>query len=552
MTETVNELLRKTRRIVPGIAEEGPEENGGKLNILLLGTPQQNLCGIMNEVLGGLDPLDCPMMAGYRGTIEYGEEDAVFRMDSGVPERTDPAEFAETLKKYNSACTRYSFTVTLNNPLLAGCSIRLLASDADYGDVSWNAELSGCDYLFLTMNAAMLLSMAERKVIRKWLAPHADGAYGVILTGSNLILEDDRRDIEDSLRTMFREGTPIFRMPETDAGRLADMIEALKREAPVWEKKRRARAEKLLLMNMRDEVALRIRVCSESTEEVRSAVTAIREAAGMLPQRQKAAVRHAWSSFIAPARLEALRTVGEFRQDLDRKIGEELEAGVDMKEMAEILPSYIEDAWRRQADSLFAFFGEREAAMQRDLQTYVERDFRNYIEGCVGGDSADYVYAVAENAFIGRDAFAPREEDARFLFDMPEDTKKAAYVDVIASGIALALLAHPVIGIAVAALGSGSVKKTSEAQVERNAREALSAACTEYCGEYSRELTVWVDEVCKTAETNLDAFAAACYREMTDSIVRALNGRMADQSGYEEELKRLLALKADIEAGLAE
>lgn len=551
MAETVNNIVGRIQNLVPGIDTQIPVAADNSVNVLVIGNPQQNLFGVMNEIFGGLDPLDSPMMSGYRGTIVYGDSNSVFKTDNGSPEAVDMNVIAEDLKKYNKNSVQHRFTVALNNPKLKDCAIHVLASDLDFEDINWNAELSKADYVLLTMNSTALLSMAERKAIRNWLAPYASDAYGIILTNDNLILEDDREDIDESLNSMFHGSVGVFRMPETDAEKLADLLNTLKTKATEIHEKRDKRAERLLLINAKKAVELQLKVFSENKADIEASTEAIKESVQKLPGRQQAAFRYARIQHISSTKIEASEMINDFQRQLDEKLNQEIEQDENPDEMSEILPSYIADAWRSEANLVFEMIQGKMAAMQRDLQAYIDRDIRNYIEGCVGGDTADYVYALLEKYFKIEDTFVIQDGDNQFLYDAPKDNTKAKYYGAIASGIALILFSHPIIGIAVATIGSKKIRKNSVLQLDVEKKKALIQASEELNKEYFSDMQTWIEELFDSVEDNIRASIDDCYQKMIDQIVQSLNKRVMDQNSYEEKLAELQALKQEIDNRLA-
>lgn len=551
MEEKDMDLISKVRGALPELESDTLNPSDDVLNVLLIGSPQQNLLGVMNELLGEMNQLDCPMMSGYRGSFVYGESKAAFQTDSGSPVATDMGNLAEKLKKYNKSSVQHQFTVTFDSPVLKGCAIHVLASDSDFEDVNWNAELSRADYILFAMSSTALLSMAERKALRNWLIPYMGSAYGIILTNDNLILEDDRKDINASLQSMFNGEVTIFRTPETDIHRLADVIDSLKKDVAGCHEKRNSRAERLFLTNAKNAVELQLKVFSENKADIEETVSAIKESIQKLPSRQKSAFRYARMQYISPSKLDAAETINGFQKDINNKLKEEIEREQNPGDLSDILPSYIADAWRNQADVLFENIQKETASMQKDLQVYIEKDIRNYIEGCVGGERADYVYALTEKYFKITDSFVIHDEDNQFLYDAPKDNTKAKYYGVIASGIALVLFSHPVVGIAVATIGSKKIKKSSELQLNEDKRNALYSACEELNREYHSDMMAWLDSVFDSVEANIKASVDECYQKMVDSIVQALNKRMTDQNDYEEKLSELHKLKEEIDVQLA-
>lgn len=551
MAETVKNIVGRVQNLVPGIDSQMPVAADNSVNVLMIGNPQLNLFGVMNEIFGDLDPLDYPMMSGYRGTIVYGDSNSVFRTDNGSPEAVDMSVIAEDLKKYNKNSVQHRFTVALNNPNLQGCAIHVLASDLDFEDINWNAELSKADYVLLTMNSTALLSMAERKAIRNWLAPYTSDSYSIILTNDNLILEDDRKDIDESLNGMFHGSVDVFRMPETDAEKLADLLNKLKANAPEIHGKRDKRAERLLLINAKKAVELQLKVFSENKADVEASTEAIKESVQKLPGRQQAAFRYARIQHISSTKIEASEMITDFQRQLDDKLNREIEQGEKPDEISEILPPYIADAWRSEANLVFEMIQGKMAVMQRDLQAYIDRDIRNYIEGCVGGDTADYVYALLEKYFKIEDTFVIQDGDNQFLYDAPKDNTKAKYYGAIASGIALILFSHPIIGIAVATIGSKKIRKNSALQLDLEKKKALIQASEELNKEYFSDMQTWIKELFDSVEDNIRASIDDCYQKMIDQIVQSLNKRVMDQNSYEEKLAELQALKQEIDSRLA-
>ena len=550
MTENAKNLVNKVNDLFPEIGSDMPKSFENTLNLLIVGNPQENLFSVINELLGDFDPLDCSMMSGYRGTITYSESNAVIQMDSGEPVASNMIELAETLKAYNQESVQHRFVITCSNPLLEGCVINVLASDKDYEDINWNAELSAADYIFFTMSSTALLSMCERKTLRKWLLPYASDALAVILTHNNLILTADRNDIEESLRVFFHNSVPVYRLPEEDLTALRKLIESLKENVAKLHGARTARIEKLILNSAKDAIDLQIGAYSESNEELQKVIETIRNSSDKLPARAKAASRQIRLDHIEPMKIEISRAVSEFYDKINAYVKNEIMGTEITEDLSDVLANYLADAWKNESDILMDRIQSGTASMQSDMQLYIEKDFRNYIEKAIGATQADYVYALSEQYFHPEDLSFDKNEGP-LQYDSAKNHSKSYYYGTIAAGIAIVLSGSLLIGSAIAVFGPNKVKKKAEASYTQQNRDNLISACEEANKAYKDDLMMWQDSVIDSINQNVNTIVDDCYQKMSDAVVKALSARMDDQNTYKQRLDELSALKNEIEQYLS-
>lgn len=521
-----------------------PEECGDELPVMitLIGQPQQNLFGILKSIFGGFEHLDRVLMRGCRCKVSFGESEKTVIMHGDEQNETTYESLADLLCRLDRTGIPVVCEITRNLDALKNFQIQVVASDNDFEEIDWESLLMESDYCFFTLSATALLSMSERKALRSYLVPNLENALGIVLINDNLILEDDRADIDTSLEKFFGGDVPCFRVTEENDCGILRKLEELADDVGNLRGLRRKRTEKILLSKAMQEVELQTEVLSSDSERLDEAIELLKEKAKALPARKESACRRARMQYTSKMKVDVTERLSKFQQSLMEKIREEVSKGEDAKEMQDILPSYIGDQWNAQAEKVLNGIRISAEEMQRDLNNYVEKDIRSYIESGADAKTADYVFRLTD-LYSGMGFSA---DENTFKFEEKEDNTKLKQYGVIASGIALVLMSHPIIGAAVAIYGSHRVKQTGKKAFLESSRQSLITASEEMCGEIYDDMIIWADDVIASIEKNLTLCMEECYQKMMDTMIQALNNRKADQSDYAEKLKALADMKEEI------
>lgn len=521
-----------------------PAELGNSLpvHITLIGQPQQNLFGVLNSIFGGFGHLDRVLMRGYRCKVLFGESEKAVIMHGDEYDETTYESLVDSLCRLDRTGIPVICELTFHLETLKNFRIQMIASDNDFEEVDWEKILMDSDYCLFVLSSTALLAMSERKVLRNCLLPNIKDALGIVLTNDHLILDDDRADIDASLEKFFGGNVPYFRIPEGTEGAILRKMEELADDVENLRELRKKRTDKLLLSKAAHEVELQMEVLSSNSERLDEAIELLKEKTRSLPARKESACRRARMQYTSKMKVDATERLSKFHRSLMEKVRDEVSKGEDVAEMQGILPPYIGDQWNEESEKILKDIRISAEEMQRDLNNYVEKDIRSYIESGADAQTADYVFRLAD--LYSKSEF--RADENSFKFEEKKDSTKLKQYGVIASGIALVLISHPIIGATVAVYGSHKVKQIGrKAFIETN-RRSLIMASEDMCGEIYDDMIVWIDGVVASIEKNLAICIEECYQKMMDTMVQALNNRKSDQSDYADRNIALADIREEI------
>lgn len=521
-----------------------PAEPGDSLpvRITLVGQPQQNLFGILNSIFGGAKQLDRALMRGYHCEVSFGESEKTVIVYGDEYHEVTYESLADSLCRLDRTGIPVICELTYHLETLKKFQVQIIASDNDFEEVDWEKVLMDSDYCLFTLSSTALLAMSERKVLRNCLLPNIKDALGIVLTNDHLILDDDRADIDASLEKFFGGNVPFFRIPEEKEGAILKKMEELADEMENLRELRKKRTEKILLSKAAHEVELQIEALSSNSERLDEAIELLKEKARLLPARKESACRRARMQYTSKMKVDAAERLSRFHRALMEKIRDEVSKGEDVAEMQSILPPYIGDQWNEESEKVLKDIRISAEEMQRDLNNYVEKDIRSYIESGADAQTADYVFRITDMYF--KSEF--HADENTFNFEEKKDDTKLKQCGVIASGIALVLISHPIIGAAVAVYGSHKVKQLGKKAFIETNRQSLVTASEDMCGEIYDDMIVWIDGIVASIEKNLMLCIEECYQKMMDTMVQALNSRKSDQSDYAGQNKALADIREEI------
>lgn len=157
------------------------------------------------------------------------------------------------------------------------------------------------------------------------------------------------------------------------------------------------------------------------------------------------------------------------------------------------------------------------------------------------------------NVFSVVDMYSPKVADENmFRYQEVEDKSKLKSYGAIASGVALVLMSHPIIGIAVAVFGSKHFRKEGAKQFLESNKQALISAVEEMSREANDEAVAMLTRTFAAVEAKLAENIEESYQKMMDMMVQALNRKKQDRADYGEQLDALSVLKAEAEQILTE
>lgn len=508
------------------------------VSIYVIGQPQLNLFGVIDAVYGGLGDLNRSILCGYECVIRYGEREEVRLGNTEV----SLEEVVKSLSGFDAV--RRTIEICLPDERLKALTFHLLASDSDFDEVDWMRVKTDADHCLFVLSATALLSMPERKALRRELMPHMGDHLGIILTNDDLILSKDRPDIDSALERFFEGKTTIYRFPDSDEDKLAAEIEDLTSRVSELRHARVSRAEKLMLENAGRNVDLQIQILSDDSGKLDEAIQLMSDKARALSGRSESACRKMRMQYTSPLRVNAAEDMAKFYQQLRDKLHSEIAATTDTSAVQKILPDYIKDQWDREAQKVSEIITDSDSQIQSGLREFVEKDIREFISEGAEAGMADYVLRLTD-MYVDKEFVVDGDS---FRYKEAEDQSKIRRYGVIASGVALALLSHPIIGTAVAVFGSKKIKKLEQERVLAENKQGLTNAADEMCREVYDDMGVWLENAVNTIEKNMYACIEECYQKLIAAMVQALENKKNDKRAYTDTLEKLNEVKKEIEA----
>ena len=509
------------------------------IRVTLVGQPQQNLFEILHGVFGGFDFLNRSFLHGYRATVRFGDVNRIMLGNEEVSKE----RIAKTLSSFESVKDPITFTLEMNNAALQGLELRIIASENDFADIEWIDFFANADYCFFTLSATALLSMAERKVLREWLKPYMGEQLGILLTNDHLILEEDRPDVDSSLERFLEGKTQVFRLPDADEERIRTTLGGLREKVAEIRKLRYDRTCRLSLCKALEEVNLQIQVLSDDAQKIDEAIELLNEKAKEISGREESTCRRLRMHFTSPLRVNATEEISTFQQKLMDKLHSEINGNESIDAMQSMIPDYIRDQWSHEADKVTDIIKSAAAEMEQELTAYITEDIREYLAEDADHNTAEYVIRLTD-MYVDKE-FTVDENSFHFMESF--DNSKLKRYGVIASGVALVLMSHPIIGASVAFFGSRKIKKLEASRVLQENRQSLIQATDEMCREAYDDMLVWLDGMITAIENSIAACVEECYQKMMATMIKALNNKKDDRNTYSEQLAALNSMKTEIQ-----
>lgn len=542
-TENIVALLQKASELT-GIKLTTPDilATNPPIHVSLIGQPQQNLFGILNELAGDLVDLNRPLYRSFRCTISFGEE-KVRAFQNGEMTDTTMSDLAQMLSQFDNAAAPMLCEIQLPHESLKNVNLRLISSGKDYADVDWEQILMESDYCYFTLTATALLSMCERKVLRDHLLPEIPDQLGILTVNDHLILSADRGDIDASLNRFFKGQVPVLSTTEEDFSLLAE-IEKMASNLADYRQPRAERSVRLCLKKAIHQLDLQIQVLSEDSETLEEALAILEEKARTLPSHMKTASRRARMQYTSQMKMDITEQASEFHHALKEQVQKDIAKRKDIAELQSVLPKYITSQWESEIERLKGYIEEQVAKMQAGLDAYIEKDICDYVKSGVDMAMADYIFCLTnmygkEEIVTNTPAFKYVDKGYRYLLRPTSPEYK-----VIAGGVAILMFSHPLLATGAALM---LVKKQRSNMLEEN-RQGLIEAADKMSKEIFDQVVVQLDNTIKTIEDNLNTAVEDCYQKIMDTMVQALTDRKHDQNSYADKLEQLNAIKTEMAA----
>ena len=548
--QRIDELLEHAALILNKDSVDCPYEKD-KMNLFIFGQPHHNLLKIVFEALSitAKDAFDGVLVNGCTCSILRGDSERMYQLDGQKKKEVDLHYVGNLLSQFDSTSKVLKFEYTTDQELTKSVNIHIVISADDYADVDWNYVQKNADYVLFSLTATVLLSMCERKILRTILLPNMGNEAGVLLTNNNMILSDDRPSIDSSLEKMFGNySSPIFCFPDEDEQRFAAFINSLPDNYGNLAEKKHKRARKMELNELLSEIKLQIEILSSDNAKLDDAIELLNEKLQKLPDRKESAFRRARMKYTSKLRIELSESVSFFHKEFNESLEREMSSNDDVQELESIIPSYIGKQWENEANLLRDRVQSYSESISIELKDYINDDITSYIADGVSEDFANYVFGLTKTYMKKQpNGIEPVMQVKNFDFQMTADKSKWKKYGVVASGVALVMMSHPIVGIAVAVFGSKKIEKDSEKKFVATNKQALLDASYKMCIDYHNELDTWIEQIIKHIEKHLEECIAECYQSVINLMLEALQSKQQDSSNYEEELNRLKQVKDKIE-----
>ena len=516
--------------------------DGEKTTVGIIGTPQENLLGlILKTVEGGSEFADLLCMHNYQCTVLYGEETSYSFVSENQKLATTAAGLSEALTAYDGSNDIIRFEIMLNAPLLCGLTLKIFASDEFFDDFDSKAVISDCDYVFAALSAIALLSLSERKLLRKSLIPNLQNALGILVLDYEKIPDSEKQHIDSSLESFFKDQFPICYPTE----QTSDLQNALMEICEKAESLREQRAAKVLEFNIQTvvaEVRAAIKTFSEDEDYIADAIALLREKAEVLPKKQEAAVRRCRMQYISPMRVEYAGEISGFYQKLTDTLHSEISKSEDFEKTRKLLPGYLKNEWERELLNVADDMKCRGSKIETELTEYIRNDVFDALQDGGNTDMASYIFQLTE--LYPQPAIPDSQKDLTVEKTNSHPLLKNG--GMVAAGIGAGFLVHPLVGAGIAIYSITKGRKDIVFKIQEQTRDALKKAADTTCADYYADAVEFLESVFVQLNETVNKGIEESYNKLMDSMLAAIRARQADADAKEKHIAELRQLEADL------
>lgn len=522
-----------------------PAENEEPV-LTIVGEPWLNIFGIIMSMSNEGDLFNSSFFKGYRCSVTYGEENKYYFIAEDKRIETNAETLAEMLSAFgDNSSDMVHFEMELPLPMLKGLTIRLIASGNDFEEVSYDDVVLNSDYCFMTLSATALLSMSQRRILRKVLLPGMGEELSILVLNSNLIPEDGMEDVNHSLEVFFKGSNQIY-YPTEYRNDLIDAVSKIKEESATLRDMRNKRIENYEINYAKNEIKKAIEEFAAEDEKLEDALELIRERAKALPSRQDSASRRCRMKYLSPAQVEYSVELSDFYKMISEKLHEEIEKGDDIQKMQNIIPGYLKNEWARKTSQIIDSIKSSTQIMESYLVDYIEKDIIEYLGN---GDNADIASYIIRLSNINPDAYLKKESN-QITIKKAKDYTMLKKGSSIAAGVAGLVFGYPLIGAGVVVYGliKGGSGETLKA-LEKD-RQSLIDAADKLCAEYYESAVEWLDSIFCSLNENMNTAIQESYSKMIDVIFSVIQARQANAEVREKNMEALKQLESDFSEGM--
>ena len=270
-----------------------------------------------------------------------------------------------------------------------------------------------------------------------------------------------------------------------------------------------------------------------------------------LPKRQESIFRRARTAYTLKIQMDIVERLNAFNRQLIEKLRDEVQQCQNVDEMRNRLPNYIRDLWKTETDRIQVEIYTSFQELQNDLEGMIEKNLREFLND-EATQNIDFDLAAAmtkRNEAVDKYA-RPNFFDADSAEFNPTKVAKESNLKtygVIATGVALALMSHPIVGTALAVFGARSVKQEQHAQFLAKSKDALIVAAKNMSNELYDEACRWIKDGLAQTDENLSACIAACCQNVMDNLLKTLNDQKQIGGDCAQRLDKLTEAKQRLE-----
>lgn len=527
---------------------------GDKINIYIFGQRDQNLLKLLLEIFSAAlkNGVDGFFVRGCECTLSYGAEEKLYIEEASGKRETDFSEMTSLLSQLDDAGRLLKFEAVVNNRLLEEADVHIVISDDEYAGIEWSEVLKEADYIFFSLSATALLSMNERKILRTHLLANMENGLGILLTNNNMILTEDRELIDASVaKVLGAYEVPVFKFPDEDEEKFAQYVKLLSERRGTLREMNFNRNKKITLGELLHDVDVQLDVLSADNARADDVIELLNEKLQKLPERKETAFRRARMKYTSKLKIELSEEASLFHRQFDETLEKEIEANDDVEELQRILPDYISAQWENEVADMDARVKEFTENVTASLKEYINDDITSYIKEDISEDFAEYVFGLTKMYLREKPIGADTAMHTKgFDFEAKKDNTKLKKYGAVASGVALVLMSHPFVGIAVAVFGSKKIAEESEKRFVTTSKQALVGASKKLCIDFHTEADLWIDRITENLEAYLEECIGECYQSVIDFMIDAVKEKQRDFKDYDDEIERLKKFKSSIEEEL--
>lgn len=544
LKDNITELTEKTEHLIgKKLSELHLPDQNIPMTVTIVGQPQENLLGIVLKMTDSDDILDHSFTRGYNCRVVYGESQKYYiTNENSTRIETNEETLSEMLCDISVSGEPVIFELEMPDELFKEISLNIVASDNDFEDEYSKNITDNSDYCFMTLNAIAVLSMSERKFLRKNLIPDMKEELGILLVRFELIPDEQKTEILNSLDNFFKKANKIYYPTESTTELYSD-ISALKDQKKELRSIRCKRISKKYIEYVMTEIQQAMESFRNDGDYLEDALELIREKTRKLPLRQESAARNCRMKYLSALKVEYALELSNYLQILKDKLHDEINKNEDTDKMQTIIPGYIQDSWERKINDMMESLKLSTVQVEKNLTEYIESDVYSFLGDDGNGDIAAYLLRLInlypDVCFKG--------EKGTISIDKAKDFTALKKGGTIAAGVGLVMIGHPIIGISLAVYGFSKAGKGEKLKALDKDRSSIMEAADELCMKYYEQADEWLENMFRQMNENISICVSESYSRIMDSMVEVIKARKKDIEEKEITLSALQDIKTEFQ-----